>query len=87
MGVYPSYFVEDPMIHLGHGYYVQLRGYDDWSKDIMTLIIFKQIYIAFYPDSETSFCGEKRHHMCYCICMFNDKEKIIFVLRKHSDFY
>ena len=32
MGGYPPYFLEDPMIHLGHGYSVQMRGYDYRGK-------------------------------------------------------
>ena len=77
---YPSFFVEDPMIHLGYGYAVQLRGYDAWTKDIMTLIRFKQIHSAFHPEVGTTFCGDKFNQLCYFICMFNDKAKIIFVL-------
>ena len=63
MGGYPSYFVEGPMIHLGRGYSVQLRGYDTWGIYVMTLIIFKQICIAFYPESRTSFCEYKCRQM------------------------
>ena len=55
--VYPYYFMEDHIIHLGHGYYIQLRGYDSWSKYFMTLIILKQIRSAFHPEAGTSFCG------------------------------
>ena len=64
MGEHPSYFVEDPMINLGCGHYVQLRGYDAWEKYIMTLIRLKHICIALYLESGTSFCGEKLHHLC-----------------------
>ena len=51
MGVYPSSFVEDPMIHLGNIYYVQLRSYDAWEKYIATLIIFKQICSSFHTEA------------------------------------
>ena len=57
IGGYPSYFVEDNMIHLGYVYYAQLRGYDVWIKYIMTIIRLKQIRSEFHPESGTSFCG------------------------------
>ena len=65
MGGYPSYFVEDSMVHLGHVYYVQLRGYDAWSKDIMTLILLKYIHSSFHNEAGTSFYGYKYHQLRY----------------------
>ena len=75
------------MVHLGHGYYVQLEGYGDWSKYSMTLIRFKQIRSAFHPDYRTYFCGDKFHQLRYFILMFNDKEIIIFFLGEYVAFY
>ena len=80
MGGYPSYFVEDPMIHLGHGYSVKIRGCDAWGKDIITLIRFKQICNTFHPESRRYFFGDICHQLRYFIHVFNDKAKIIFVL-------
>ena len=86
MGGYVSYFVENPMIHLGHGYVVQLRGYYAWVKDIITLIRFKYIPSHFHPEAGYYFCGEKCHQLRYFIQIFNEKAKYIFVLGKHGDF-
>ena len=83
---YLSYFVEDPIIHLGRRYSIQIRGYDAWSHYVMTLIIFKQINGAFHPENGTSFCGDKYHQLRYFIRMFNDKAKIMFVLGEHDAF-
>ena len=40
---YISYFQESPLISVGTGYSVRLRGYDSWDRDIMTLAHFKKI--------------------------------------------
>ena len=77
---YPSYFVEDTMIHLGCLYYVQLTGYDAWGRYVVTLIRFKQIRRVFHPEYGTSFLGEKYHQPHYFICVFNDKSKVIVFL-------
>ena len=86
MGGYTSYFMEDTIIHLYHGYYVQLRGYDDWTKYVMNIIRFKQIRSYFHPEAGTYLCGEKYHRLCYFICISNYKSKIIFVLGEHGGF-
>ena len=51
MGGYLYYFVEDPMINLGHGYSVQPRGYNAWREDVMTIIRFKHICSTFHIES------------------------------------
>ena len=86
MGGYPSYILEDIMIHSGHGSYVQLRGYDAWEKYIMTLIRFKHKRNAFHPEAGTSLCRDKFHQLPYFICTSNDKPKIIFILGDHGAF-
>ena len=53
MGGYISYFVEDTLIQLGHGYSVQLRGCGAWGKYVMTLIRFKHKRSAFHPEAGT----------------------------------
>ena len=75
MGGYPYYFVEDPMIHLGHVYSVQLRVYDAWGKYVMTLTILKHIQSEFHPEAGTSLCGYKCHQLHYFIRMFYDKQE------------
>ena len=75
MGRYLSYFVDYTMIHLGHGYSVQLRGYYAWEKDVMTLIRFKYKCSAFHPEAGTSFCREKLHQLRYFIFTLNDMKK------------
>ena len=72
MGGYPSYFVEDIMIHLGHGYAVKIRVYYAWDKDILTLIRFKHIHSDLHPEAKKYFCGEKFYQMRYFIRLFND---------------
>ena len=72
--------MEDKIIHLGHVYSVQLRGYDAWGKYVMNLIIFKHKISAFHPEAVTSFCRDKCHQLRYFICTLNDKAKIIFIL-------
>ena len=74
------------MINLGHGFYVQLGGCDDWGVYIITLIRFKQIRSPFHLEAGTYFCGDKFHQLCYFIRMFNDKLKNIFVLEDHCAF-
>ena len=69
---YLTYFVEDTMIHLGHGYAVKLRVYYAWDKDILTLIRFKHIHIDLHPEAKKYFCGEKFYQMRYFIRLFND---------------
>ena len=51
MGGHTSYFQDDPIITMGTGYSVQLRGFDPWAKDIMSLIRFKQIRGVFHPEA------------------------------------
>ena len=68
---YLTYFVEDTMIHLGHGYSVQLRGYYDWKTYVMTLIRFKHIFSAFHPESGTYFYRDICHQLRYFIRMLN----------------
>ena len=41
MGGYIYYFVQGPMIFLGHGNSFKIRGCDDWEKYSITLVIFK----------------------------------------------
>ena len=84
MGGYPLYFIENTIIHLGHGYSVQLKGYDVWGKYFMTLIRFKQIHSDFDPEDGTYFCGMFFCQFRYFICIFNDKSRIIFVLGGHG---
>ena len=78
MVLYPSYFVEDSIIHLYREYYVQLRGCDYWGGYFITVIIFKQICSSFQPESGTYFCEEKHYQLRYFVRMFNDKAKTIF---------
>ena len=40
IGGYPFDFMEDPIIHLGRGYSVQIICYDALAKDVMIVIIF-----------------------------------------------
>ena len=78
MVLYPSYFVEDRIIHLYREYYVQLRGSDYWGGYFITVIIFKQICSSFQPESGTYFYEEKHYQLRYFVRMFNDKAKTIF---------
>ena len=63
------------MIHLRHGYSVQIRGYYDWEKDVMTLIRFKYKCSAFHSEAVTSFYSDKYHQLRCFICTFKYKEK------------
>ena len=82
MGGGPSYFVEDPMIHLCHGYPVQLRGYDSWEIYVMTLTRLKIYAVTFtlrleHLSVETNFIG------CFIlsICaMINKKYYLLLVI-------
>ena len=74
------------MIHLCHGYSVQLRVYYAWEKDVMNLIRLKYKLSAFHPESGTSFYRDKYHQLRYFICTFKDKEIIIFIHGDHGAF-
>ena len=78
--------MEDYIIHLGRGYFVQLGDYDAWGKDVMTLIRFKQILSDFHPEVGISFCGYNFHQLRYIIYILNDKPKIIFFLGDNGSF-
>ena len=71
-------FVEDPIIHLCHGYYVQIRGHDVWGKYVMSLIRLKQIHSAFHHEAGISFCGDKCHQLYYFIRMANDRYVFLY---------
>ena len=42
MGGYVSYFQKSPIITVGPGYSIRLRGYEPWGRSIMTLTRFKK---------------------------------------------
>ena len=86
MGGYSSYFTENPVITIGDGYSIQLRGYDAWAKDIMSLVRFKQIRSAFHPESDKSLCNDKCHQLRYFIRLFNMKAKEVFALGANISF-
>ena len=75
MGGYVSYFSVNPTIVCRDGYSMQLRGYDPWAKDAMTLVRFKQIRSVFYPKAEKSLCNDKCHQLRYFISLFSKKAK------------
>ena len=78
MGGDTSYFVEDPVVILGSGYFCKLRGYQVWAKEVMTLIRFNQTRSAFHPEVGESVCRDRCHQLRYFICTFNHvvKKKI-----------
>ena len=80
MGGYVSYFEENPVINIGDHYSVQLRGYNPWAKNVMSLSRFKQIRSAFHPEAGDSDCGDKCHQLRYFIRMFNKKARVVFEL-------
>ena len=86
MGGYLSYFTENPTVHIGDGYSIELRGFDPWAKEIMSLVRFKQIRSAFHPEAETSMCNDKCHQLRYFIRMFNSKAKNVFSLGPNVSF-
>ena len=87
MGGYASYFQNNPVISLGGGYAVGLRGFEPWAKDIMSLVRFKQIRSAFHPEATaTSESGDKCHQLRYFIRRFNQKAKEIFILGRMVSF-
>ena len=86
MGGYVSYFTENPTVVVGDGYSIQLRGYDPWAKDIMSLVRFKQIRSAFHPEAESSICNDKCHQLRYFIRLFNSKAKEVFSLGANVSF-
>eukprot|EP00957_Ditylum_brightwellii_P204171 15338008-Ditylum_brightwellii.AAC.1 len=49
MGSYQSYFRARPNIHLGAGYCYEIRGFDPWARDVMSLIRFKKTWLAYHP--------------------------------------
>ena len=75
MGGYTSYFQDNPVITMGTGYSVQLRGFDPWAKDFMSLIRFEQIRDAFHPEAGKTQCGDKCHQLWYFIRRFNECAK------------
>ena len=86
MGGYVSYFTDNPTVVCGDGYSIQLRGYDPWARDVMTLVRFKQIRSAFHPESENSRCNDKCHQLRYFIRLFNSKAKEVFDLGPNISF-
>ena len=79
MGGYDLYFIEDHTIVLSNGYTVTLTGYSPWTKDIMTLVHFKQIRSAFFPESESIKCGDKCYQLQWFIRKFNLMARKIFI--------
>ncbi len=75
MGGHVSYFTENPAVRIGDGYTVELRGYNSWAKEVMSLIRFKQIRSAFHPEAGESACQDKCHQLRFFIRMFNDMAK------------
>ena len=71
--------MDDPTINLIPVYDVQLNCYDDWLKDIMNIIRFKQMCNTFNPEAVNYFCKYKYHEMIYSIYMFNYFAKIVFL--------
>ena len=86
MGGYTSFFQDNPVITMGTGYSVQLRGFDPWAKDIMSLIRFKQIRVAFHPEAGQTQCGDKCHQLRYFIRRFNECAKKTFNLGPNASF-
>ena len=50
MGVYISYFVDNPMINIDGCYAVDIGGYDHWSKYMVIFIISKKITSSYHPN-------------------------------------
>ena len=86
MGGYTSYFTENPTVRIGDGYMVQLRGYDAWAKEVMSLVRFKQIRSAFHPEAGDTACNDKCHQLRLFIKMFNDMTNCIFILGPNTAF-
>ena len=86
MGGYVSYFTDNPTVVCGDGYSIQLRGYDPWARDVMTLVRFKQIRPAFHPEAKNSICNDKCHQLRYFIRLFNSKAKEVFDLGPNISF-
>ena len=86
MGGYTSYFQDNHVITMRTGYSVQLRGFDPWTKDIMSLIRFKQIRGAFHPEAGQTQCGYKCHQLHYFIRRFNECAKKTFNLGPNASF-
>jgi hypothetical protein len=86
MGGYSLYFTDSPTVHIGDGYSIELRGFDPWAKEIMSLVRFKQIRSAFHPEAENSICNDKCHQLRHFIRMFNSKAKNVFSLGPNVSF-
>ena len=52
----------------------------------MSLVRFKQICSAFYPESDSSLCDDKCHQLRYFIRSFNEKVKEVFSLGPNVSF-
>ena len=68
------------VLTLGDSYAIELRGYENWAKDVMTLIRFKQIRSAFHPEADKSLSNDKCHQLRYFIRTFNEMAKKTFNL-------
>ena len=86
MGGYCTYFTDASTIHLDSDYFIQLRGYNAWAKEIMPLIRFKQIRSAFHPEAGQSQCGDKCHQLRYFIRMYNYMAKKVFHIGPNVSF-
>ena len=86
MGGYSSYFAEEPVIGMGNQYYCKLRGYHPCTRDIISLVRFRQIRSAFHPETGNSLCSDKCYQLRYIIHMFNDTAKKTFCLGPHTAF-
>ena len=86
MAGYESYFVKSKMVHLGHGYGLELRGYNAWAKEIMSLVRFKQIRSVFRPEVDVFDKLDKCAQLRFFIRRFNAKAREVFHLGPNESF-
>ena len=81
MGGYSFYFTNHSSLAIGTGHSVHLQGYEQWEKDVMTLVRFKKICSAFHPESGKSTKNNKCHQLQYFIRIFNFMARDVFYIR------
>ena len=86
MGGYESYFNDNINVTLCNGYSINLRGYNAWAKEIMSLLRFKQIHSAFRSETVQVYLNDKCYQLRWFIRQFNFMARKIFHLGAHASF-
>jgi hypothetical protein len=67
LGGYDSYWKDNVCIQAGLDYNINLSNHYPWSKEVMSIVRFKQIRSVFRPESGRTIVGDKCHQLRWYI--------------------